>query len=78
MTASGHDRRAGHCRNCTYFRNDPAFLETVFKGLASMSSAHASVRAEDGLCLRHDRYLSAQATCDDYTAAVERIAAAKR
>ena len=66
---------AGRCRHCAYFRNDPAYIETVFKGLASMSSAHASVRAEDGLCLRHDRYLSAEAGCDDYTAVVERIVA---
>jgi hypothetical protein len=65
---------AGRCRYCAYFRNDPAFIESVFKGLATMSSGHASVRADDGLCLRHDRYLSAEAGCEDYTATVTRIA----
>ena len=51
----------GQCRTCVHFRNDPAFLEAAFAGLASLSSGHASVRGEDGLCLRHDRYLVADA-----------------
>jgi hypothetical protein len=33
-----------------------------------MSSGDASVRADDGICLRHDRYLSARASCADFTA----------
>ena len=57
------------CGNCGYFRNDPAWLEQVIPGLASLSSGDASVRAEDGLCLRHDRYLGAEAYCADFTAA---------
>jgi len=31
-----------------------------------MSSAWASVRADDGLCGRHDRYVSASSDCEDY------------
>ncbi len=57
------------CGSCGYFRNDPAYLETVFKGLSSLSSGWASVRGEDGICLRHDRYLSATAFCADFTPA---------
>ena len=57
------------CRACIHFRNDPAYLESVFQGLNVMSSAWASVVAEDGLCLRHDRYISAEAHCPDFTAA---------
>jgi hypothetical protein len=37
-------------------------------GLNSMSSAWASVRADDGLCGRHDRYVSASSFCEDYSA----------
>jgi hypothetical protein len=55
------------CRNCAHFRNDAAYLEAVFAGLASLSSAYGSVRGEDGLCLRHDRYLGARSCCADFT-----------
>jgi hypothetical protein len=57
------------CGNCTHFRNDPAWLEQAIPGLASFSSGDASVRAEDGVCLHHDRYLGAHASCADFTAA---------
>jgi hypothetical protein len=57
------------CSGCLHFRNDPAYLETVFKGLNILSSATASVRMDDGVCLRHDRYLSARASCADFEAA---------
>lgn len=51
------------CSNCTYFRNDPEFIELTFAGLGSLSSARGSTRGDDGICLRHDRYLSARASC---------------
>jgi hypothetical protein len=51
------------CANCAHFRNDPEFIELAFRGLSSLSSARGSVRADDGICLRHDRYLSARASC---------------
>jgi len=54
------------CRHCRHFRNDPEYLESAFKGLNALSSADASVRAEDGLCLFHDRYLSADSSCADF------------
>jgi hypothetical protein len=57
------------CRSCVYFRNDPAYLETAFGGLTSLSSAYASVRADDGICRRHDRYLSASSWCAEFVAA---------
>jgi hypothetical protein len=49
------------CGSCAHFRNDPAYLETLFSGLSSLSSAYASVRGDDGHCRRHDRYLGARA-----------------
>jgi hypothetical protein len=59
----------GTCRACRHFRNDPAHLEAVFKGLSSLGSAYASVRGEDGICERHERYLSARASCPDFNPA---------
>jgi len=38
--------------------------------MSAMSSAWGSTRAEDGLCLKHDRYLSADSGCADFTPAV--------
>jgi hypothetical protein len=55
-----------HCRDCRHFRNDPGYLEGAFPGLASLSSGYASVRANDGICLRHDRYLAASSSCRDF------------
>jgi hypothetical protein len=61
------DRR---CGDCAHFRNDPAFLESSFPGLTSFSSGYASVCADDGVCARHDRYLTAGATCAEFAARV--------
>jgi hypothetical protein len=33
-------------------------------GLASLSSAYAAVRADDGLCAIHERYIAAARVCD--------------
>jgi hypothetical protein len=60
----------GRCADCKYFRNEPEFLEQVFRGLGSLSSARGSVRADDGICLRHDRYLSARSSCPEHTVAL--------
>jgi hypothetical protein len=58
------------CGSCGYFRNDAAYLETVFKGMTSLSSGYGSVVAEDGICLLHERYLSARASCASHAARV--------
>ncbi len=39
-------------------------------GLSSLSSAAASVRADDGICLLRARYLSARASCTRFAAAM--------
>ncbi|WP_158815861.1 hypothetical protein [Methylocapsa sp. S129] len=54
------------CGRCVHFHNDRAYLEAAMPGLSSMSSGDASVRADDGVCERHDRYLSARASCADF------------
>jgi hypothetical protein len=58
-----------HCSACVYFRNDAKFLEAVFGGLTGLSSGFGSVRADDGICLRHDRYLSAHGFCSEFSPA---------
>ena len=67
--ATGYE--AGRCGGCAHFRDDPAYLEAAMPGMASLSSAHGSVRGDDGICLRHDRYLSARAGCSDFSARVD-------
>jgi hypothetical protein len=57
---------SGHCRSCAYFGNDPAYLESAIKGLTSFSSGYASVMSDDGICRRHDRYISARSSCGQY------------
>jgi hypothetical protein len=57
----------GQCWDCRHFRNDAKFLETAFKGLTSLSSGYGSVRSDDGICVRHDRYLSARSSCQDFS-----------
>ena len=61
-------REREQCLSCRHFRNDPAYLESVVQGLATMSSAYGAARGDDGLCLRHDRYLSAYSWFRDYEA----------
>jgi hypothetical protein len=72
MRAEGE---TGRCGSCLHFRNDPATLEAALPGLASLSSGYGSVRADDGLCLVHDRYLSARASCARYRARTTQVAA---
>ncbi|HZL60586.1 MAG TPA: hypothetical protein VFC38_12910 [Stellaceae bacterium] len=55
------------CRSCTHFRNDPAYLERALPGLNVLSSGYASVRGEDGLCLKHDRFTGPRDGCADFT-----------
>jgi hypothetical protein len=57
---------ARQCASCAHFRNDPAYLESAFPGLTSLSSGYGSVRSNDGLCARHELYLGAGAWCGAY------------
>ncbi len=54
------------CAACTFFCSDPQELEERIAGLRSFGSGFASVRAGDGLCERHDRYLPASAHCSSF------------
>ncbi len=57
------------CINCSHFRNSPAYLEQVFKGMNVLGSGDGSVRKDDGICDVHDIYLSADNQCDQFSAA---------
>jgi hypothetical protein len=61
----------GCCLGCAHFTNHPQVLESLFQGLSSLSSGVASVRADDGLCHHHGRYLSAWSSCPDLLAVAE-------
>jgi len=49
-----------------HFEREPLALERSIPGLRSLGSGFASVRADDGLCRRHERYVSSHASCAGY------------
>ncbi len=55
------------CASCRHFSNQPGEVEAAFPGLTTLSSAYAAVRASDGLCALHERYLAASARCEDWS-----------
>jgi hypothetical protein len=57
------------CWSCRHFMHDARALEGALPGLASLSSAYAAVRADDGLCNVHDRYIAGSSSCVRYLAA---------
>lgn len=59
---------SGNCGSCRHFLADAATLEEQLGGFASLGSAYGSVRAGDGLCRHHNRYLSARAQCVSHAA----------
>jgi hypothetical protein len=54
------------CLHCRHFRNDPQYLESIYKGLTSLSSAYGSVRCQDGICQLNDLYLAANRWCNKF------------
>ena len=60
---AGRTAVARACAHCAHFRNDPADIEAALPGLASLSSGSGSVRSDDGLCLKHDRFVTMGSSC---------------
>jgi hypothetical protein len=56
------------CLTCENFRHSPSEVEAAFPGLSSLSSAYATVRCDDGICARHERYVAASSSCDGWHA----------
>jgi hypothetical protein len=57
------------CFSCRHFCDDPVAVERALPGLAVLSSAHASVRGRDGLCLVHDVVTNGARGCAQFSAA---------
>jgi hypothetical protein len=53
---------ATRCAACRFFTGAPAALERAIPGLNILSSAYGSVRADTGLCQRHDVFVTARST----------------
>jgi hypothetical protein len=51
------------CQACSFFQGSPVALERAAPLLRALSSAHGSSRSDDGVCLRHDRFVPAFAFC---------------
>jgi hypothetical protein len=55
------------CAECRSFTGAAAALERAIPGLNILSSAYGSVRADTGLCQRHDVFVTARtAACPQF------------
>jgi hypothetical protein len=55
--------RARSCAGCRHFNGRALDIEAAMPGLASLSSAFAAVRSDDGICAEHGRYVAASSVC---------------
>jgi hypothetical protein len=53
------------CGGCGHFEGHSRRLEAAITGWATLSSADASVRGDDGLCRHHDLIVAQAGRCDD-------------
>jgi len=65
--AAGGPATTQRCADCRHFRDEAPDIETLLPGVRTLSSAYAAIRADDGLCGLHDRYLSARSHCAGYS-----------
>jgi len=64
---ASHAKTDERCARCVHFERDPLAIEAAVPGLSAMSSGFASVRGDDGLCLHHQRFVSADASCASFS-----------
>jgi hypothetical protein len=57
---------AARCAACLYFANEARIVEAAMPGILALGSAFAAVRADDGLCSLHERYISDRACCGSF------------
>ncbi len=57
---------AASCLGCRHFSHAARDIEAALPGLTTLSSAYAAVRASDGICAVHDRYVAASSVCDSF------------
>ena len=59
---------APRCGGCRHYTGEPHALEAAIPGLNILSSAYGSVRADTGLCGRHESFVrAASAACAEFT-----------
>jgi hypothetical protein len=66
------------CLRCRNFKHSPEEVEAALPGLSSLSSAYAAVRADDGICAVHDRYVAASSVCAAFAYPVSRMRSMNR
>jgi hypothetical protein len=66
LAARREPELAPSCGSCRYFCESPHEIESQMPGMRSLGSGFAAVRATDGICRRHERYLGAASHCADY------------
>jgi len=54
------------CIDCCHFRNEPRALEAALAGVGILSSVYGAVRAYDGLCELHERYVAGYGRCERF------------
>lgn len=64
--ATDHTAGRGTCQGCRRYEGGPVSLESQLPGIRTLSSAYGAVRAADGLCTVHARYVPAHATCGSF------------
>jgi hypothetical protein len=55
-----------NCFGCAYFHNESSIIESALPGISSFSSSRASVRADDGVCDRHDLLVNGRRACASF------------
>jgi hypothetical protein len=68
---------ARSCGNCCHLTRAGEALEAELPQLRTLSSAYAAVRADDGLCGVHHRYVASYYGCVAYEAAANQAAGGK-
>jgi hypothetical protein len=64
--ATAADGSAPFCGNCRFFCDAAAELDAHFPQLRTLGSVYGSVRGVDGLCQRHQRYLTVWSSCKSH------------
>jgi hypothetical protein len=68
---------AACCGSCRHLQRTGYALEADLPQLRTMSSAYAAVRADDGVCGVHQRYVASYYVCGAHEAAMKPSAGGK-
>ena len=68
MTPEAAVTATAACSTCRHFAGSTREIEARLPGLRALGSGYGSVRAADGLCRLHGRYLAAASSCPAHAA----------